>query len=146
MTYRVEFKRVFTAPPERVWRALTEPAAIVKWNPPDGFVGEVHELDLREGGGFRMSFINLGSGERHSFGGKYKEVRPNERLVASDVFDDPSLPGEGQTIYTLRTVSCGTELHIEQSGLPDAIPVEACRLGWQQSLEMLGRLVAPEIA
>lgn len=146
MTYSVEFKRVFTAPPERVWRALTEPAAIVKWNPPDGFVGEVHELDLREGGGFRMSFINLGSGERHSFGGKYKEVKPNERLVASDVFDDPSLPGEGQTIYTLRTVSCGTELHIEQSGLPDAIPVEACRLGWQQSLEMLSRLVAPEIA
>ena len=146
MTYSVEFKRVFTAPPERVWRALTEPAAIVKWNPPDGFVGEVHELDLREGGGFRMSFINLGSGERHSFGGSYKEVKPNERLVASDVFDDPSLAGEGQTIYTLRAVSCGTELHIEQSGLPDAIPVEACRLGWQQSLEMLGRLVAPEIA
>jgi len=137
--------RVFRAPPERVWRALTEPAAIVKWNPPDGFVAEVHELDLCVGGRFRMSFINLGNGQRHSFGGSYREIVPNQKLVATDRFDDAHLPDEMLITYTLRAVSCGTELTVEQVGLPDAIPPEACRLGWQQSFDLLARLVESEI-
>jgi uncharacterized protein YndB with AHSA1/START domain len=145
MPYTLTQIRVFRAPPERVWRALTEPAAIVKWNPPDGFVAEVHELDLRVGGRYRMSFIHLGNGQRHSFGGSYREIVPNERLVATDRFDDDKLPGEMLTTYTLRAVSCGTELTVEQAGLPDAIPAEACRLGWQQSFELFTRLVEPEI-
>lgn len=145
MSYTLTQVRVFRAPPERLWRALTEPAAIVKWNPPDGFVAEVHELDARVGGRYRMSFINLGSGQRHSFGGAYLDVTPNERLVATDRFDDENLPGEMQTTYTLRAVSCGTELTVEQAGLPDVIPAEACRMGWQQSLELLTRLVEADI-
>lgn len=145
MPYTLTQTRVFRAPPERLWRALTTPAAIAKWNPPDGFVAEVHELDLREGGRYRMSFINLGAGQGHSFGGVYREVKPNEKLVATDRFDDESLPGEMLTTYTLRPVSVGTELTVEQAGLPDAIPPEACRLGWQQSFELLTRLVEPEI-
>jgi len=145
MPYTLTQVRVFRAPPERLWRALTEPAAIVKWNPPDGFVAEVHELDLRVGGRYRMSFINLGNGQRHSFGGAYREVVPNEKLVATDRFDDPGLPGEMLTTYALRVVSCGTELTVEQAGLPDAVPPEACRMGWQQSFELLTRLVEAEI-
>jgi uncharacterized protein YndB with AHSA1/START domain len=145
MPYTLTHIRVFRAPPERLWRALTDPAAIAKWNPPDGFVAEVHELDLREGGRYRMSFINLGAGQGHSFGGVYREVKPNEKLVATDRFEDESLPGEMLTTYTLRAVSVGTELTVEQAGLPDAIPPEACRLGWQQSFELLTRLVEPEI-
>ncbi|MBX6322591.1 MAG: SRPBCC family protein [Rhodospirillaceae bacterium] len=145
MPYTLTHIRVFRAPPERLWRALTEPAAIVKWNPPDGFVAEVHELQLHEGGHYRMSFINLGNGQRHSFGGTYREVVPNEKLVATDRFDDENLAGEMLTTYTLRPVSIGTELTVEQAGLPDAIPAEACRLGWQQSFGLLTRLVEPEI-
>jgi len=145
MPYTLNQVRVFRAPPERLWRALTTPSAIVKWNPPDGFVAEVHELDLRVGGRYRMSFINLGTGHKHSFGGSYHEVKPNEKLVATDRFDDENLPGEMLTTYTLRPVSVGTELTVEQTGLPDAIPAEACRLGWQQSFELLTRLVEPEI-
>jgi len=117
----------------------------VKWNPPDGFIAEVHELDLRVGGHYRMSFINLGNGQRHSFGGSYRAVVLNEKLVATDCFDDPNLDGEMLTTFTLRAVSCGTELTVEQVGLPDAIPPEACRLGWQQSFELLSRLVEAEI-
>jgi uncharacterized protein YndB with AHSA1/START domain len=145
MSYTLTQIRVFRAPPARVWRALTEPAAIVKWNPPDGFVAEVHEFDLRVGGRYRMSFVNLGSGQRHSFGGSFREIVPNERLVATDRFDDAKLAGEMLSTYTLRAVSCGTELTVEQAGLPDAIPAEACRMGWQQSFELLTRLVEAEI-
>lgn len=137
--------RVFRCPPKRLWKALTEPAAIVKWNPPDGYVAEVHELDLRVGGRYRMSFINLGNGQRHSFGGKYSEIVPNEKLVATDRFEDSQLNADMLTTYTLRAVSCGTELTVVQTGLPDVIPAEACRLGWQQSLELLSRLVEAEI-
>ncbi|HWP94253.1 MAG TPA: SRPBCC family protein [Gammaproteobacteria bacterium] len=145
MSYTLTQIRVFRAPPERLWRALTEPAAIVKWNPPDGFVAEVHELDFRVGGRYRMSFINLGNGQRHSFGGSYREIVPNVKLVATDRFDDANLPGEILTTYTLRVVSCGTELTVEQTGLPDVIPPESCRMGWQQSFELLTRLVEAEI-
>lgn len=145
MPYSLTQIRVFRTPPARVWRALTEPAAIVKWNPPDGFVAEVHALDLRVGGHYRMSFINLGNGQRHSFGGSYREIVPNEKLVATDRFDDAKLAGEMLITYSLRPVSCGTELTVEQAGLPDAIPAEACRMGWQQSFELLTRLVEPEI-
>ncbi len=145
MPYTLTQVRVFRATPERVWRALTEPAAIVKWNPPDGFVAEVHELDLRVGGRYRMSFINLNNGQRHSFGGSYREIVPNERLVATDRFENADFSGEMTLTYTLRRVSVGTELTVEQAGLPDAIPAEACRLGWQQSFELLTRLVEPEI-
>jgi uncharacterized protein YndB with AHSA1/START domain len=145
MPYTLTQTRIFRAPPERLWRALTTPSAIVKWNPPDGFVAEVHELELREGGRFRMSFINLGTGHRHSFGGSYREVKPNEKLVATDRFDDEKLPGEMLMTYILRPVSVGTELTVEQAGLPDAVPPEACRLGWQQSFELLTQLVEPEI-
>lgn len=146
MAYTLTQARVLRAPRERLWRALTEPAAIVKWNPPDGFVAEVHELDLRVGGRYRMSFVHLGTGQRHSFGGSYRQIVPNEKLVATDRFDDAHLAGEMSITFTLRAVSCGTELTVEQTGLPDAIPPEACRLGWQQSFELLARLVEPEIA
>lgn len=141
MPYTLSQIRVFRCPPERLWRALTQPAAIVKWNPPDGFVAEVHELDLRVGGRYRMSFINLSNGQPFSFGGSYREVVPNEKLVASCRFGDPNLPGEMLTTYTLRPVSVGTELTVEQAALPDAVPAEACRLGWQQSFDLLTRLV-----
>ena len=145
MPYALTQVRVFRAPPERLWRALTQPAAIVKWNPPDGFVAEVHELDLREGGRYRMSFINLGNGQPFSFGGEYREVIPNQKLVAANRFDDANLPGEMLTTYTLRAVSCGTELTVEQTGLPDAVPPESCRMGWQQSFDLLTRLVEAEV-
>jgi Uncharacterized conserved protein len=145
MPYTLTHVRILRAPVERVWRALTEPSAIVKWNPPDGFTAIVHELDLRVGGRFRMSFVNLASGQEHSFGGSYREIVPNQKLVATDRFDDPALPGDMVTTYVLRPVACGTELVVEQAGLPDAIPAESCRLGWQQSFDLLTRLVEPEI-
>jgi uncharacterized protein YndB with AHSA1/START domain len=145
MPYRLTQLRVFRAPPERLWRALTEPAAMVKWYPPDGFVAELHAYDLRVGGDYRMSFVNLDNGQRHSFGGSFREIVPNRRLVATDRFDDAALAGEILATYTLRPVSGGTELTVEQDGLPDAIPAEACRMGWQQSLELLARLVEAEI-
>jgi uncharacterized protein YndB with AHSA1/START domain len=126
---------------EIVWRALTLPAAIVKWNPPNGFVCEIHEQDFRAGGKFRMSFIELASSQAHSFGGSYRDIVTNERLVATDSFEDANLPGEMVTTYRLRAVSCGTELTVEQAGLPDAIPAESCRLGWQQSFDLLAKLV-----
>lgn len=117
----------------------------MKWNPPDGFVAEVHELDLRAGGRYRMSFISLGNGQPFGFGGEYREVAANQKLVAASRFDDPNLPGEMLTTYSLRAVSCGTELTVEQTGLPDAVPPESCRMGWQQSFELLTRLVEAEI-
>lgn len=145
MAYSLTQLRILRAPPERVWRALTDPAAIVKWYPPDGFVAEVHELDVRVGGRYRMAFINFTTGERHGFGGGYRELVANERLVLTDQFDDPALPGEMLTTYQLRAVSTGTELTVEQQGLPDVIPAEACRVGWQQTLELLARLVEAEV-
>jgi uncharacterized protein YndB with AHSA1/START domain len=141
----VRLHRVFAAPPERLWRAFTDPAALAKWLPPHGFYGQVHAMDLREGGKWRMSFTNLTSGNGHSFGGTYLEVVPNERLRYSSVFDDPNLPGEMQTTITLNKVLVGTEFTAVQEGIPAMIPVEACYLGWQQSLMLLGQLAEPEI-
>jgi len=145
MPYTLTQIRILRAPPERIWRALTDPVALAKWNPPDGFVADVQEFDLREGGTYRMAFRNMTTGRSHAFGGTWLEVVPHERLVATDRFDDPNLPGEMVMTYRLRPVATGTELTVEQQGLPDAIPEDACRLGWQQSFDALARLVEPEI-
>ncbi len=145
MSYTLNLIRILRAPPERVYRALLDPAALSKWNAPDGFTTVVHELDARVGGRFHITFINFSNGQKHSFGGEYKELVPNQKVVATDRFDDSSIPGEILVTYTLREVSSGTELAIEQAGLPDMIPPDACRLGWQQSLDGLARVVEPEI-
>ena len=137
--------RVFTAPPERVYRAFTDPDAMVKWLPPHGFAGKVHSMDARVGGGYKMSFINLTTGKPHSFGGKYLELKPSESIKYIDQFEDPAMPGEMKVSITLRKVMVGTELKVTQEGIPDAIPVEMCYLGWQQSLSLLALLVEPEI-
>lgn len=144
-TNTVQLHRVLRAPAERVYRAFLEPRAMTKWLPPHGFVGEVHEMDARVGGGYRMSFTNFGTGKSHSFGGKYVELSPHERIRYTDSFDDPNVPGEMQVTITLRKVACGTDLEIVQEGLPEVIPVEFCYLGWQESLSMLAHLVEPEI-
>lgn len=141
----VRLHRVLTAPTERVYRAFLDPAALAKWLPPDGFTGTVHALDAQVGGQYRMSFTNLTSGNGHSFGGTYLELVPNQRIVHDDRFEDPDLPGRMVTAIDLRDVSGLTELNIVQEGIPDAIPVEQCYLGWQQSLELLKRLVEPTI-
>jgi len=145
MPNTVKLHRVLAAKPEKIYRAFLDADALAQWIPPEGFVCKVHHMDARVGGSFRMSFINFGTGNAHSFGGEYLELRPNEYLHYTDRFDDPNLPGEIHVKAQLRAVSCGTELHIEQSGLPDVIPVESCYLGWQQSLNNLARLVTPEI-
>jgi len=145
MPNTVRFHRVLRAPRERVYRAFLDPDAMAKWSPPHGFTGKVHEIDARVGGGYRMSFTNFSTGKSHSFGGTYVELRPHERISYTDQFDDPGLPGEMKVTVTLREVSCGTELEIVQEGLPDAIPVEYCYLGWQESLTLLAQLVEPEI-
>jgi uncharacterized protein YndB with AHSA1/START domain len=145
MTGTVRLHRVLTAPPERIYRAFLDAAAVAKWLPPDGFTCTVHALDATVGGQYRMTFINLTSGNGHSFGGSYLELVPGQRIVHDDRFDDPGLPGTMVTTITLREVSCGTELHVVQEGIPDMIPVEQCYLGWQQSLELLKRLVEPTI-
>lgn len=145
MANTIELHRVFRAPPERVYKAFLDPAAIVKWNPPHGFTATVHEMDARVGGVFRMSFTNFGTGKSHSFGGKYLELVPGELIRSTDIFDDPNLPGEMVQTVRLQAVSCGTEVHITQEGLPEAIPPEACYLGWQESLQQLALLVEPEI-
>jgi len=145
MPYTLTQVRIYRAPVERVYRALIDRHAIAKWNPPDGFTAIVHELDARVGGRFRISFVNFSNGQQHTFGGEYKELVPNERVVATDRFEDTSLPGEIVTTYSLRTVSSGTELTVEQSGLPDVIPEDNCRMGWQQCFDLLGRVVEPEI-
>jgi len=145
MPYTLKHVRVFSAPPERVYRALIDPAAIAKWSAPDGFTAIVHELEAKVGGRFRISFVNFTNGQTHTFGGEYRELILNQKVVATDRFDDANLPGEILTTYELRPVSVGTELAIEQAGLPDVIPADACRMGWQQSLELLARLVEPEI-
>ena len=118
---------------------------MVKWLPPHGFTGKVHQLDAKVGGTYRMSFTNFGTGKSHSFGGAYLELKPNELIRYSDKFDDPNLPGEMQTIVSFKQVSCGTELNITQEGVPAVIPAEACYLGWQESLTLLAQLVEPEI-
>ena len=141
----VRLHRVLRAPAERVYRAFLDPDAMSKWLPPHGFTGKVHEMDARIGGGYRMSFTNFGSGTSQSFGGKYLELTPNERLRYSDRFDDPNLPGEMQVTVTLRKVIGGTDLEVVQEGVPAVIPVEMCYLGWQESLTMLAKLVEAEI-
>ena len=144
-TNTVRFHRVLRAPPERVYRAFLDPDAMAKWSAPHGFTGKVHEIDARVGGGYRMSFTNFGTGKSHDFGGSYTELVPHERIRYTDQFEDPALPGEMQVTITFREVSCGTELEIVQAGLPAAIPVEYCYLGWQESLTLLAHLVEPEI-
>jgi uncharacterized protein YndB with AHSA1/START domain len=141
----VKFHRVLKATPEKVYRAFTNANAMSFWLPPYGFLCVVHEMDARVDGGFKMSFINFSTGNAHSFGGKYKELKPNEFLKYTDKFDDPNLPGEITTSVWLKKVSVGTELNILQEGIPSVIPAEMCYLGWQESLEKLAKLVEPEI-
>ena len=145
MPNTVRFHRVLRAAPEKVYRALLDPDALVKWNPPHGFTAKVHHLEPNVGGTYKMSFTNFTTGKTHSFGGKYLELVPNERVRVTDLFDDPNLPGEMQTTYELKEVSVGTELTIVQEGLPDAIPPEACCLGWQDCLALLALLVEPNV-
>jgi uncharacterized protein YndB with AHSA1/START domain len=137
--------RVLTTKPDKVYRAFIEADALAKWLPPNGFTCTVHQLDAKVGGTFRMSFRNFTTGGSHSFGGRYLELVPGERLRYTDTFDDPNLPGEIQVTVTLKPVSCGTDVNIVQDGIPDAIPVEMCYLGWQDSLRNLASLVEPEI-
>lgn len=144
-TGTVRLHRVFRAPPERLYRAFLEADALPRWIPPYGFVCHVEHLDARVGGTFRMSFTNFATGNGHSFGGEYLELVANERIRYTDKFDDPNLPGVIEVTVTLAKVSCGTELNIVQSGLPEVIPVEMCYLGWQESLAQLAKLVEPEI-
>lgn len=144
-TNTVRLHRVLRASPERVYRAFFDPDAMVKWNPPHGFTGKVHHIDARVGGGYRMSFTNFSTGKSHSFGGTYTELTPHSLIRYTDKFDDPNMPGEMQVTVSLREVVCGTELEIVQEGIPAAIPVEFCYLGWQESLTLLALLVEPEI-
>jgi uncharacterized protein YndB with AHSA1/START domain len=141
----IRLHRVLRAPPERVYRALLDADAMAKWLPPNGFTGKVHHVDAKVGGTYRMSFTNFTTGHSHSFGGDYLELVPNERVVHTDKFDDPNLPGTMKTTLTLRQVFCGTELQVVQEGVPAMIPPEACYLGWQESLAHLALLVEPEI-
>ncbi|MCC6962547.1 MAG: SRPBCC family protein [candidate division Zixibacteria bacterium] len=145
MPNSVRFHRVLKAAPDRVYRAFLDPDAMAKWSPPHGFTGKVHQIDARVGGTYKMSFTNFSTGRSHSFGGTYLELVPNERISYSDKFDDPAMSGEMRTTIKLRKVFCGTEVEIEQSGLPDVIPPEACYLGWQESLTLLTLLVEAEI-
>jgi uncharacterized protein YndB with AHSA1/START domain len=141
----VRFHRVLTAKPEKVYKAFIDPDALVKWLPPNGFTARIHSMDVKVGGGYKMSFTNFGTGKSHSFGAKYTELTPHERIRYTDKFDDPNLPGEMQVTITLKKVSVGTEVNIVQEGIPDVIPTEACYLGWQESLTLLGMLIQVEI-
>ena len=145
MPNTVRLHRVLKAPPERVYRAFLDADAMAKWLPPHGFTGKVHSIDARVGGRYKMSFKNFSTGNGHSFGGEYLELVPNERIVHTDVFDDTNLPGQMKVTIVLKKVMVGTELNIVQEGIPDVIPVEACYLGWQESLTLLTQLVEPEI-
>jgi uncharacterized protein YndB with AHSA1/START domain len=145
MTGTVRLHRVLRAPPLRVYRAFVEAEALARWLPPNGFTGQVHQIEPQVGGSYRMSFTNFSSGQRHSFGGDFIELIPGERLVKVDRFDDPNLPGEMRVSVTLTAVECGTEVQIVQEGIPAVIPVASCYLGWQESLEALARLVEPDI-
>lgn len=144
-TGTVKLHRVLTAPAARIYKAFLDPEAMAKWLPPHGFTGKVHSMDARVGGSYRMSFTNFSTGNSHSFGGEYLELVENERIVHTDKFDDANLPGEMRVVIALKPVMVGTELSIEQSGIPAAIPVEACYLGWQESLQLLGQLVQAQI-
>ena len=144
-TNTVRLHRVLRATPERVYRAFLDPDAMAKWLPPNGFTGKVHEMDAKVGGSYRMSFTNFSTGSSHSFGGTYVELKPHERVRYTSRFDNPGLPGEMQTTVTLKPVIFGTELNITQENIPAAIPVEACYLGWQESLTLLAKLVEAEI-
>lgn len=141
----VRFHRVLRATPERIYRAFLDADALVKWLPPNGFTGKVHQMDAKVGGGYKMSFTNFTNRKSHSFGGTYLELKPHERIRYSNKFDDQNLPGEMQTTIVLKQVFCGTDVNITQEGIPAVIPVEACYLGWQESLTLLGKLVEAEI-
>jgi uncharacterized protein YndB with AHSA1/START domain len=145
MPSTIRLHRVLRSTPERVYRAFTDGPAMAKWLPPNGFTCTVHELDAKVGGTYKMSFTNFSAGNSHSFGGKYLELVPNERVRYTDAFDDPNLPGVMTTTVVLKKVSVGTEINVTQEGVPDAIPAEACYLGWQDSLMQLAMLVEPEI-
>ena len=144
-TSTVRFHRILKAPPERVYRAFLDPDAMTKFLPPHGFTGRVLEMDARVGGVYRMQFTNFSNGQTHAFGGRYLELVPNEKIVNTDLFDDPNLPGQMITTISLKAVSCGTELTAVQEGIPEAIPVEMCYLGWQETLALLAQLVEPDI-
>lgn len=141
----VRLHRVLRAPAERIYRAFLNPDAMAKWLPPYGFTGKVHHINAEVGGTYKMSFTNLATGHSHSFGGEFLELVPNERIRHTDKFDDPNLPGQMQTTVSLKNVSGGTELSVVQEGIPSAIPVEECYLGWQESLMLLTQLVEAEI-
>lgn len=141
----VTLPRVLKATPEKIYRAFTEANALASWLPPYGFLCVVHNMDVKIGGSFKMSFINFSTGNGHSFGGKYLELKPNEFIKYTDTFDDPNLPGEMTTSIWLKKVSCGTELKAVQENIPSVIPAEMCYLGWQESLDKLQKLVEPEI-
>ena len=145
MPSTIRLHRVLRAPADRVYRAFIDADAMAKWLPPHGFTGKVHQMDARVGGTYKMSFTNFSSGTSHAFGGKFLELVPGERLRYTDAFDDPNLPGQMQTTVVLKKVSVGTEINVTQEGVPDAIPAEACYLGWQESLTLLAQLVEPEI-
>ena len=144
-TNKVNLHRVFTASPEKVFRAFTEPDALASWLPPYGFTAKVHSMDVKEGGSYKMSFTNFTTGNAHTFGGDYLEIKPNQLIKYTDRFDNPELPGEMITTIQLKAVSCGTELIATQEGIPAGIPAEMCYLGWQDSLDKLKRLVEPNI-
>lgn len=141
----VKLHRVLRTSPEQVYKAFTDPDAMAKWLPPHGFTGKVHHMDPKVGGSYKMSFTNFSTGKSHAFGGTYLELEPGQRLRYTDVFDDPNLPGEMITTVTLSKVLCGTDLAVVQEGIPDLIPVEACYLGWQESLTLLAQLVEAQI-
>jgi uncharacterized protein YndB with AHSA1/START domain len=141
----IRLHRVLRAPPERIYRVFLDADAMAKWLPPNGFTGKVHHLEARVGGSYKMSFTNFTTGQSHSFGGEYLELVPNERIVHTDRFDDPNLPGVMRTTVSLKKVFCGTELNVVQEGVPEPIPPEACYLGWQESLALLSKLVEAEI-
>ena len=144
-TNSVQLHRVLAAPIEKVFKAFTDADAMTAWLPPYGFTAKVYEMDVKVGGKYKMSFTNFTTGNGHSFGGEYLEIKPHEILKYSDRFDDPNLPGEMTTTITFKAVSCGTELNITQEGIPAVIPAEMCYLGWQKSLDKLKRLVEPNI-
>ena len=144
-TSTIRLHRVLRASPERIYRAFLDPDAMAKWLPPNGFTGKVHQMDAKVGGSYKMSFTNFTTGKSHSFGGKFIELAPHERIRYTDKFDDPNLAGEMQTTVILKKVSCGTELNVTQEGVPSVIPAESCYLGWQESLILLAKLVEAEI-
>lgn len=141
----VSLHRVLEAPPERVYRAFIDPDALVKWSPPHGFTAKMHAIDVRVGGGYKMSFTNFSNGQSHSFAGTYTELVPNTKIQYTDTFDDPNLASDMHVTITLKEVMCGTDLKIEQTDIPEQIPAEMCYLGWQQSLNLLAQLVEAEI-